>query len=744
MKNLLIIILSLFIFSASAQTGDVRGKRVIADQQLILRGYRVDTIKNDTTGLAGRTKSLLTADAIYKLVNGRTLGGGSTDTTDKWVNYITRIGDSIYYNIGGNWYSIYASADVLASNGLVKDASGNIRLDTNGVNPLSNHVLIAGNQKYFEVRNTGYLELGLTNAGGYPAYFTMDYGLTRLRNYTTPGQPLWYNDIYSDATQIELSVIKNNKNTYFKVFEDSVQFRLAPGGTAKFKVDNLWQNAGTKSVRYNPITGYFSYTDTATGGGNTIYTGDGTMEGNRTIDADGNDFEVSNIGYGYFHTVGDSAYIDLDRGGGSGNPYASMAANGNNGKSEILVESGVNNHSAVTPTNPFERILIKGQQRYAYLNSGINSSHKAWMGITPRNAVMGADSVYIANSDTTKYLAIYPDKIKLKGATSTASTTSKEILMVDADNNVERIDASLIGGGTPSLTQYRIAVGDASNQLSDAAAITGDRALISDANGVPTHSAVTNTELGYLSGATSNLQTQISNKWDQSLNSVSGLSGIGTSNSRSLGVYTNNLKRFSVDSLGRVFVNVDPSAIHFSLPLMTVDNYTGGTTGKTARFNTGLSMSKGFTVATMGGGGEITMGWSGSFPYNQELNFSNSQTNTNIISSNHYLELKSALKYTSTTITSNTSLTSTSMSLIYVDATSGNVTVTLPAASTITPGVTWRIVRIDASGNTVTVAGAGSDTINGSGSKTITNQYDAAIVSGRSSTTWVGSLQAAW
>lgn len=67
-------------------------------------------------------------------------------------------------------------------------------------------------------------------------------------------------------------------------------------------------------------------------------------------------------------------------------------------------------------------------------------------------------------------------------------------------------------GGSPALTQYRIGIGDASNLLTSNAAITGDRALISDTNGVPTHATTTATELGYLSGVTSAIQTQLINK----------------------------------------------------------------------------------------------------------------------------------------------------------------------------------------------------------------------------------------
>ena len=52
-----------------------------------------------------------------------------------------------------------------------------------------------------------------------------------------------------------------------------------------------------------------------------------------------------------------------------------------------------------------------------------------------------------------------------------------------------------------------------SGAIVEAAAITANRALISDANGIPTHSTVTNTELGYVSGATSSIQTQINAKF---------------------------------------------------------------------------------------------------------------------------------------------------------------------------------------------------------------------------------------
>jgi hypothetical protein len=76
------------------------------------------------------------------------------------------------------------------------------------------------------------------------------------------------------------------------------------------------------------------------------------------------------------------------------------------------------------------------------------------------------------------------------------------------------------GGGTgdvvgpASSAQYQLAYyADTTGKLLAAnASITASRALASDANGLPTASSVTATELGYLSGVTSAIQTQLNAK----------------------------------------------------------------------------------------------------------------------------------------------------------------------------------------------------------------------------------------
>jgi hypothetical protein len=82
--------------------------------------------------------------------------------------------------------------------------------------------------------------------------------------------------------------------------------------------------------------------------------------------------------------------------------------------------------------------------------------------------------------------------------------------------------------------------------------------------------------------------------------------------------------------------------------------------------------------------------------------------------------------YATSTKTSNYTIGSTD-TVIFADATSGNVTITLPAASGLT-GYKFFIKRIDSAANTCTVTRSGSDTIDGVTSLTINQQYTSIMV----------------
>lgn len=79
--------------------------------------------------------------------------------------------------------------------------------------------------------------------------------------------------------------------------------------------------------------------------------------------------------------------------------------------------------------------------------------------------------------------------------------------------------------------------------------------------------------------------------------------------------------------------------------------------------------------------------------------------------------------FTTGTQTTNYTVTSTD-TVVFADATSGNVTITLPAASGVA-GYRFYVKRIDGSANTVTIARSGSDTIDGMTSFTLDLQYTA-------------------
>lgn len=72
--------------------------------------------------------------------------------------------------------------------------------------------------------------------------------------------------------------------------------------------------------------------------------------------------------------------------------------------------------------------------------------------------------------------------------------------------------------------------------------------------------------------------------------------------------------------------------------------------------------------------------------------------------------------------------------LLLVDTSSGSITINLPVASTV-KGKVYIIIKT-ASNNTVTINRAGSDTINGATSYTLSNQYETLFISNNESTAW--------
>ncbi|MGZ3782143.1 MAG: beta strand repeat-containing protein [Pseudobdellovibrionaceae bacterium] len=137
----------------------------------------------------------------------------------------------------------------------------------------------------------------------------------------------------------------------------------------------------------------------------------------------------------------------------------------------------------------------------------------------------------------TSYSVTWPSAVAGASNSVLASDTSGNLSWINLSSVAGNINLTsqvtgvlpIANGGTNSsaaLNNNRI-IASSGGAIVEAAAITANKALISDANGIPTHSSVTNTELGYLSGVTSAIQAQINNK--QASNSeLTGLGGLAS------------------------------------------------------------------------------------------------------------------------------------------------------------------------------------------------------------------------
>ncbi|WP_415063253.1 hypothetical protein [Bdellovibrio sp.] len=138
------------------------------------------------------------------------------------------------------------------------------------------------------------------------------------------------------------------------------------------------------------------------------------------------------------------------------------------------------------------------------------------------------------------YNAVTVNKIKGQAVTLTSSTSGQFLkyngtawvnsALSAAD--IPNQDASKITTGTlpiarggtnssTALVNNRI-MASSGGAIVEAPAIAASRALISNASGIPTHSSVTSTELGYLDGVTSSVQTQLNSKLPAAGGTITG------------------------------------------------------------------------------------------------------------------------------------------------------------------------------------------------------------------------------
>ena len=92
-------------------------------------------------------------------------------------------------------------------------------------------------------------------------------------------------------------------------------------------------------------------------------------------------------------------------------------------------------------------------------------------------------------------------------------------------------------------------------------------------------------------------------------------------------------------------------------------------------------------------------------------------------------------------ITTNITLSYASKQVQYVDASNGNIVITLSTISDNLSGLIFKIIRVDGSSNSVTVVAGNSSTINGVSSKSIQNQFDCMNLYSKGINVWLATRE---
>ena len=158
-----------------------------------------------------------------------------------------------------------------------------------------------------------------------------------------------------------------------------------------------------------------------------------------------------------------------------------------------------------------------------------------------------------------KYVGTYSDpkdivtKDKLEAVASRVSTNEDNIAMAESDidglqTTVGTLQTNVNNVQTALTSKQDTVVGGASTITADN--LTANRALVSNSSGKVAVSSVTSTELGYLDGVTSNVQTQLNKKLEKApVTSVNGKTGAVTLGKSDIGLgNVDNVKQYSASN----------------------------------------------------------------------------------------------------------------------------------------------------------------------------------------------------
>ena len=208
------------------------------------------------------------------------------------------------------------------------------------------------------------------------------YNITPVNIYNSNGSLTSNRTLDGDGYSLTFDQIGGE----FGVGADSINFAPASG---KFRISSLNQGIGTRALRYNPVTKLITYSDTTSSVN--IYNSDGTLTGNRELDADGNNLTFTAVRK--FSLSGDSLDYTLDPAGnlriGLGNQQFIMRSDtaslsrrisytGNLGSSftkhSLVDRNYVDSSITASPSGTVTSVGLSMPTAFAVANSPVTSS----------------------------------------------------------------------------------------------------------------------------------------------------------------------------------------------------------------------------------------------------------------------------------------------------------------------------------------------------------------------------------
>jgi hypothetical protein len=464
-------------------------------------------------------------------------GSGATTVSGTYPSFTISSTDTNTTYSAGNGIALSGTTFSVANGtGLNQDASG-----------LSLTAITAGDSTVGAVRYNGTT----LTTGQFYGGTTNPTGTTRLNYNGNLHATSFVGPLSGNATTA--TTLINARSINGTNFDGSGNITTSSWGTSR----NVTIGSTTRSV--DGSTGYnWSLADIGVNNATLTLTTSGIATGSQTFGANQSTNATFTV-----HVPGTNLAM-----GGAGNSRSITSSTGDN----VAIPIASTSNAGFMSTD--DKFKLDG------VALGAQAGTVTSVGLSMPNIFTVTNSPVINSGTLTADLSAQNANLILAGPTtgSTAIPTFRSLVEEDVPSlsaaKITTGTLSIARGGTNSstaLNNNRIII-SSSSAIVEGGAITANRALISNANGIPTHSSVTNTEINYISGVTSPVQVQLNNKLGLTLNSANIFVGdsLNVATARSLSLNATG-GAFNLSNTGELTL---PNASGSSRGLLTSTDWT--------------------------------------------------------------------------------------------------------------------------------------------------------------------------